>query len=212
MPITFVKTLLSGWEINVDKAVIKEEGKLMDSRTTNFNKPLKALITGSILPKIEQLSAFLSRTFKDLQPAEFLFIQSVLKDLLILQPFTRPLAYKDKKKKKGIHDDDTIEDNTILKPKTVVTKNETRLDRIRKDSEKFKHTVPGTTAQSSSKNIDNQLPNSSSSNKTPPSTTRPKTKTPVNATNHIEKTPTSQSKRVQDEDYSFSTEDDDDGN
>jgi hypothetical protein len=98
----YVRKDKSIMDVIVDRNQIKDEGKVVDSRTTNFTKPLKELIRTSALPKVEELSRFLYRSFINLSDEVFLFIQSVLKDLLLNQAFTRPLGYQDKIKNTAI--------------------------------------------------------------------------------------------------------------
>lgn len=60
-----------------------------DGRTTAFAKPLNALIKSSQLPSVETVHHFLRSSFMKLNTIEFRFIQTIFKDLLINQTFTR---------------------------------------------------------------------------------------------------------------------------
>lgn len=71
---------------NVDELEVE-----MDS----VQKVIATLVRNQTLPKIEDFISFFKKAFSNLQHQDFLCLQSIIQDLWILQPWTRPLDYKE---------------------------------------------------------------------------------------------------------------------
>jgi len=86
-------------DVDDENSGSEDAGDEIGFSSTGTNSTLMATIAGLVknheIPTVESLHNFLRKDFLSLKDGDFQFFQSVLQDLWILQPWTRPLNFKE---------------------------------------------------------------------------------------------------------------------